>query len=337
MLQYLARRLLLTIPTLLGITFIVFLIVQSAPGGPIEQAMQAISDQPGSAQVSGNMTMSEDVMESIRKQYGFDKPIHVRYGNWLKDLVTLNLGESYVYEEPVIKVITSKFPVSLQFGLTSLFLTYLVCIPLGIAKALKDKSRFDYLTSIIIFLGHSTPGFVLGILLVVFFGGGSFFNLFPIGGLHSDGYESLTTFQQFVDRAHHAVLPLVCYMIGHFASLTMLMKNSLIGELRKDYVKTAVAKGVPKMLVVYKHALRNALVPICTGIGGIFSIIFAGSLLIETVFNLDGFGLLTYTSVLKRDYPVIMASVTLHSLLIMLGNIFSDMVISIVDPRIDFE
>jgi microcin C transport system permease protein len=337
MLQYLARRLLLTIPTLLGITFIVFLIVQSAPGGPIEQAMQAISGQPGTAQVSGDLTMSEDVIENIKKQYGFDKPIHVRYGVWLKDLVTLNLGESYVHEEPVIKVITSKFPVSLQFGLTSLFLTYLVCIPLGIAKALRDKSRFDYLTSIIIFLGHSTPGFVLGILLVVFFGGGSFFNLFPIGGLHSDGYEALTNWQQFLDRAHHAVLPLICYMIGHFASLTMLMKNSLIGELRKDYVKTAIAKGVPHMLVIYKHALRNALVPICTGIGGIFSIIFAGSLLIETVFNLDGIGLLTYTSVLKRDYPVIMASVTLHSLLIMVGNIFSDMVISFVDPRIDFE
>jgi microcin C transport system permease protein len=337
MLQYLLRRFLLMIPTLLGITVVVFVIVQSAPGGPIEQAMQAISGQPGQAQTSGESVMSQEVIEELKAQYGFDKPVLVRYGNWLKNLATFNFGESYVYEEPVIDVIKSKFPVSIQFGLTSLFCAYVICIPLGIAKALRDRSRFDYITSIMMFLAHSTPGFVLGILLIIFFGGGSFLDLFPLGGTMSDNYEFLSTWGQLKDRVHHAVLPIVCYMVAHLTVLTMLMKNSLIGELRKDYVKTAVSKGAPRGIVIYKHALRNALIPIVTGMGGVFSIIFAGSVLIETVFNLDGVGLLTYTSIMKRDYPVIMASVTIHSFLIMLGNIFSDTLLALVDPRIDFE
>ena len=216
-------------------------------------------------------------------------------------------------------------------------MSYFVCIPLGIAKALKDKTGFDYITSIIVFLGHSTPGFVLGILLVIFFGGGSFFDLFPIGGLYSDNYDSLTGIAKLWDRVHHAILPLFCYMVSQIAVLTMLMKNSLIGELTKDYIKTAKAKGVSSFWVVYKHALRNALIPIVTGIGRVFQLIFAGSLLIETVFNLDGIGLLTYTSVTNRDYTVIMASVTFFSLLIILGNIFADVVLVLVAPRIDFE
>jgi microcin C transport system permease protein len=337
MLQYLLRRLMLMIPTLLGITIVVFVIVQSAPGGPIEQAMQAVSGQPGTAQVGGDIAMSQDVIDDLKRQFDFDKPIHVRYFKWLGNTLTFNFGDSFVHEEPVLKVIASKFPVSIQFGLTSLFCAYLICIPLGMAKALRDRSRFDYLTSIGIILGHTTPGFVLGILLVVFFGGGSFLNWFPIGGIRSDMYELMSPFDQFIDRVHHAILPILCYMVSHLAVLTMLMKNSLIGELRKDYIKTAVAKGVPRFWVIYKHGLRNALIPIATGMGGVFSVIFAGSVLIETVFNLDGVGLLTYTSVMKRDYTVIMASVTIHSLLIMLGNVFSDTILALLDPRIDFE
>ncbi len=337
MLTYILRRLLLMIPTLFGITLVVFFIVQAAPGGPIEQALKEMSGDTGGA-VSGSTVISKEVIEDLKKQYDFDKPIYVRYGKWLKTTLTFNFGTSLVYEgEPVLKVIASKFPVSIQFGLTSLCLTYLLCIPLGIAKAVRDKSRFDYLSSMLIFLGHSTPGFVLGILLVVFFGGGSFWNLFPIGGIHSPDYEMLSTGQQIIDRVHHAVLPIICYMVGHIAVITMLMKNSLIGELSKDYIKTARAKGVTHFWVIYKHALRNALIPIVTGIGGIFTLIFAGSVLIETVFNLDGMGLLTYNSVMKRDYTVIMASVTIHSLLIMLGNIFADVMLILVDPRIDFE
>jgi microcin C transport system permease protein len=326
------------IPTLLGITLVVFFIVQSAPGGPIEQAIQEMSGEgQDSGGFSGEVVISQTVLDDLKKQYGFDKPIYERYYIWMKNVLTLDFGRSLIYDEPVIDVIKSKFPVSLQFGLTSLFFTYLVCIPLGITKALKDKKKFDYVTSIFIFLAHSTPGFVLGILLVVFFGGGSFFDVFPIGGLHSNDYETLTFFGKISDRLYHAVLPILCYMVSHIAVITMLMKNSLIGELTKDYIKTAKAKGVRKFHLVYKHGLRNALIPIATGIGTIFKLVFAGSLLIETVFNLDGIGLLAYTSVIKRDYTVIMASVTIHSFLIMLGNLFSDVVLVLVDPRIDFE
>ena len=339
MLTYIARRFLLLIPTLFGISLVVFFIIQSAPGGPIEQAVQEIMEGSGdvASSSSGDVLMSEELLLDLRKQYGFDKPIYVRYWNWLTDVITLDFGRSMIYDEPVFDVIKSKFPVSLQFGLTSLLFTYLLCIPLGIAKAVKDKSRFDYGTSFVIFLGHSTPGFVLGILLIVFFGGGSFYDLFPIGGLYSSNYEALSFFEKIADRSYHAVLPLICYMVSHIAVITMLMKNSLIGELTKDYIKTAKAKGVPQRSIIYKHALRNALIPIATGIGSVFKLVFAGSLLIETVFNLDGIGLLTYTSVIKRDYTVIMASVCLHSILIMLGNIFSDVMLVVVDPRIDFE
>jgi len=338
MLVYITRRLFLLIPTLLGISLVVFFIIQSAPGGPIERAIQQITDGAGQAAASSaNNVISEDVLADLKKQYGFDKPIYVRYWDWFINVLRLEFGRSMVYDEPVFSVIKSKFPVSIQFGLVSLLLAYFLCIPLGIAKAVKDKSRFDYVTSFIVFLGHSTPGFVLGILLIVFFGGGSFFSLFPIGGLHSNEYATLSFFGQIGDRIHHAFLPILCYMISHVAVLTMLMKNSLIGELSKDYIKTAKAKGVPQRSIVYKHALRNALIPIATGIGNIFKLVFAGSLLIETVFNLDGIGLLTYTSVINRDYTVIMASVCLHSLLIMLGNILSDVMLVVVDPRIDFE
>ncbi len=338
MLVYIARRLLLLIPTLFGISLVVFFIIQSAPGGPIEQAIQEVMDGGGDLSSNTNSgTISEEVIQDLKKQYGFDQPIHIRYFKWLGNVLTLDFGRSMIYDEPVFNVIKSKFPVSLQFGLTSLLLTYLLFIPLGIAKAVKDKTRFDYITSFIIFLGHSTPGFVLGILLIVFFGGGSYFSFFPIGGLYSSEYMDLSFFGQIIDRLHHAVLPVLCYMVSHIAVITMLMKNSLIGELSKDYIKTAKAKGVPSRTIVYKHALRNALIPIATGIGNIFKLVFAGSLLIETVFNLDGIGLLTYTSVIKRDYTVIMASVCLHSVLIMLGNIVSDVMLVVVDPRIDFE
>lgn len=333
---YILRRLLLMIPTLLGISVVVFFIIQSAPGGPVEQAIQEMTEGT-EGQFGSEVSISAEVLQDLKEQFGFDKPIHIRYWTWLKDICCLEFGESMIYEEPVFDVIKSKFPVSLQFGLVSLFLTYLLCIPLGITKAVKDKSAFDYLSSTVIFVAHSTPGFVLGVLLVVFFGGGSFFDLFPIGGLHSNLYETLGFFDKLWDRVHHAILPVICYMVSHIAVMTMLMKNSLIGELSKDYIKTAKAKGVPQLWIVYKHALRNALIPIACGVGNIFKLVFAGSLLIETVFNLDGIGLLSYTSVLKRDYPVIMASVGLHSLLIMLGNIFSDVMLVLVDPRIDYE
>jgi microcin C transport system permease protein len=335
------------IPTLLGVTIIVFIIINLAPGSPIEQKLQALkfgggasaggaNQIAGSSSQSGSSTVSNEVLEALKKQYGFDKPIHERYFLWLKNILTLNLGESFTYEEPVSNVITSKFPVSLQFGLFSLLLSYLISIPLGIYKAVKSGSSFDTLSSIVLFIFYSIPPFMLGILLIVFLGGGSFFDLFPIGGITSDNYDDLSFFNQITDRIHHFVLPLFCYVIGSFTSLTLLMKNSLLEEINKDYVRTARAKGLNEKVVILKHALRNALIPIVTGIGSFLSVFFAGSLLIETIFQLDGIGLLSYKSILSRDYNVIMGLVFFQSLLFLLGNIISDLCYVIVDPRIDF-
>lgn len=335
------------IPTLLGVTIIVFIIINLAPGSPIEQKLQALkfgggasaggaNQIAGSSSQSGSSTVSNEVLEALKKQYGFDKPIHERYFLWLKNILTLNLGESFTYEEPVSDVITSKFPVSLQFGLFSLLLSYLISIPLGIYKAVRSGSSFDTLSSIVLFIFYSIPPFMLGILLIVFLGGGSFFDLFPIGGITSDNYDDLSFFNQITDRIHHFVLPLFCYVIGSFTSLTLLMKNSLLEEINKDYVRTARAKGLNEKVVILKHALRNALIPIVTGIGSFLSVFFAGSLLIETIFQLDGIGLLSYKSILSRDYNVIMGLVFFQSLLFLLGNIISDLCYVIVDPRIDF-
>ncbi len=342
--QYLFKRLLILIPTLFGVTLIVFFIINFAPGSPIEQKIQALrfgsagGGAEASSSNSGNSgAVSNEVIEALKKQYGFDKPVHVRYWIWLKNLSKMDFGESFTYEEKVTDVIFSKFPVSLQFGLVSFLLTYLVCIPLGIMKAIKHGSAFDLGTSFVLFVMYSIPSFMLGILLIVFFSGGSFFDWFPIGGAVSDNFDDLTKVEQLWDRAHHFVLPLICYMMGSFTTLTLLMKNSILDEIRKDYIRTARAKGLPERTVYLKHALRNALIPIATGIGSFLMVFFAGSLLLETIFQLDGIGLLGYKSVLSRDYNVIMGLVFLQSVLFLLGNIISDISYVLVDPRIDFE
>ncbi len=345
MTKYLLKRLLIMLPTLLGVTVIVFVIINLAPGSPIEQKLQALKfgggsgqaqSLSGSQQSSGSNTVSNEVMEALKKQYGFDKPLLERYIIWLKNIVTFNLGESFTYEEPVTNVIVSKFPVSLQFGFFSFLLSYLISIPLGIIKAVKSGSRFDTISSLVLFIFYSIPPFMLGILLIVFLAGGSFLDLFPIGGIASDHYDDMSFFEQVVDRIHHFVLPLICYVIGSFTSLTLLMKNSLLEEINKDYVRTARAKGLSEKVVVMKHALRNALIPIATGIGSFLTIFFAGSLLIETIFQLDGIGLLSYKSILSRDYNVIMGLVFFQSLLFLVGNLISDLCYILVDPRIDF-
>ena len=345
MFQYLIRRLLVMIPTLFGITIVVFAIINLAPGSPVEQKLQAI--RFGSSQGSGggavgtqggrgDSSVSNEVIQALNKQYGFDKPMHVRYGIWLKNLSTLDFGQSFTYEEPVLKVITSKFPVSIQFGIVSLILTYLVCIPLGILMAIKENKFFDITTSFLLSVFYSIPPFMLGILMIVFFAGGSFFNWFPIGQLVSDQYDSLGFWAKIWDRVHHFILPLICYMIGSFTTLTVLMKNSILEEIKKDYIRTARAKGLDEKTVYLKHALRNALIPVVTGIGGFLSLFFAGSLLIESIFQLDGMGLLSYNSVLARDYNVIMGLVFIQSILYLAGNLISDLIYVVVDPRIDF-
>ena len=344
MLKYFFRRLAILIPTLIGVTIVVFAIINMAPGGPIEQRIQQMrfsggdgSGAPSNATNRGSTQgVSNEIMEALKKQYGFDKPVHERYFLWIKNIMNLNFGESFTYEEPVLEVIVSKFPVSLQFGIISLFLSYLISIPLGILKAIKHGSLFDVSSSFILFVFYSIPSFMLAILLIVTFSGGSFLEIFPIGGIQSEIFDELSGWEQFVDRVHHFTLPLVCYTIGSFTSLTILMKNSLIEEIKKDYIRTARAKGVSEKVVYMKHALRNALIPIVTGLGGFLSVFFAGSLLLETIFQLDGIGLLSYKSILSRDYNVIMGLVFIQSALFLLGNIISDFAYVLVDPRIDF-
>lgn len=342
MLKYFFRRILILIPTLLGVTVVVFAIINMAPGGPIDQKLHEMRFGGGGGE--GISTSSrgstqgvpDEVLNALKKQYGFDKPIHERYLLWLKNIVTLNFGESFTYEEPVLDVIVSKFPVSLQFGIISLFLSYLISIPLGIWKALKNGSFFDVSSSFILFVFYSIPSFMLAILLIVVFSGGSFWELFPVGGIQSEMFDELSGWEKFLDRVHHFTLPLICYTIGSFTSLTVLMKNSIIEEIKKDYIRTARAKGLEEKVVYMKHALRNALIPIVTGLGGFLSVFFAGSLLLETIFQLDGIGLLSYKSILSRDYNVIMGLVFIQSGLFLLGNVISDFAYVLVDPRIDF-
>lgn len=340
MLNYLLRRIILMIPTLIGITLVVFFIINLAPGSPIEQQLQALKFS-GSAETAtnsaGEATVSKEVLDALKKQYGFDKPVHERYWIWLKNLTVLDFGESFTYEEEVTNVILSKFPVSLQFGIASLILSYLISIPLGVFKAIKHGSKFDYITSFILFVAYSIPGFMLAIILIVFLAGGSFLDIFPIGGLYSDFYDEMNTWERIVDRIYHFILPLICYTIGSYTTLTLLMKNSLMEEIQKDYVRTAKAKGLEDKIVYFKHALRNALIPIVTGLGGFLGVFFAGSLLLEKIFQLDGIGLLGFNSVLSRDYNVIMGLLAIQALLMLIGNIISDIAYVIVDPRIDFK
>lgn len=332
------------IPTLFGITLIVFAVINLAPGSPIENKIQQLrfAGAAGGSDAAASTTddgsgISEEVIEALKKQYGFDKPVHIRYFIWLKNLSVLDFGESFTYEEPVLNVIASKLSVSLQFGLVSLVLVYLVCIPLGILKAIFNTTIFDHVTSFIIMAMYSIPGFMFGILLIVFFAGGNFWEIFPVGELYSDEYEFLDFWGKVGDRIYHFILPLASYMISSFTILTMLQKNSLLEEIKKDYVRTARAKGLDEKKVYLKHALRNALIPVVTGIGNFLTLFFAGSILIETIFNLDGMGLLSYKSILERDYNVIMGIIFIQSSLMLIGNLISDIMFVLVDPRIDFK
>ncbi|WP_372654853.1 ABC transporter permease subunit [Halobacteriovorax sp.] len=345
MFNYILRRILLMIPVLIGITVVTFAIINVAPGSPIEQKIQQMrfggvgADGGGNAGMSNSSkdsAISEEVLEALKKQYGFDKPVHVRYWIWLTNIAKLDFGESFTYEEPVLDVVSSKFPVSLQFGVVSLLLSYLICIPLGVIKAIKNGTKFDMISSVVLSGMYSIPGFMLGIILIVFLAGGAFFEWFPVGELYSDEYYDMNLWEKIVDRTHHFILPLISYMISQFTVLTLLMKNSLIEEIKKDYVRTARAKGLSEKVVYLKHALRNALIPIVTGIGSFLAVFFAGSLLIETIFQLDGMGLLGYQSLLERDYNVIMGLVFIQSLIMLVGNLISDLCYVLVDPRIDF-
>lgn len=337
MTSYIIRRLLLMIPTLLGITVVCFVLVQAVPGGPVEQAISKMQAQSAARGGDASKRLSAEEIENIRAYFGFDKPAHVRYFTWLGNMLRLEMGRSYVFQEPVWDVIARRFPISLFFGITSLVLAYGISVPLGVVKALRHGGTFDAATSALMFAGYVMPGYALGILLILLFGGGSFLNWFPISGIVSDNWELLSPVGKVLDFLHHMCLPLVCYMIGQFAFLTLLMKNTVLEELNKDYVRTAMAKGVDFRTAVWRHAFRNSLIPLVTGLAELFLVFFAGSLLIEKVFDIPGMGLLFYEAIDGRDYNVVLAIIVFTSLLAMLGRLFSDIMYAAVDPRIRFD
>lgn len=341
MTAYFIRRLLLLIPTFLGITFIVFAITRFVPGGPIEQMMaatQAAASEGGAS--GGAMTTSveipQSVLDALNRQYHFDKPFYAAYFLWLGDLITLNLGKSYKFNQPVLDIIVARFPVSIYFGLIGFVLAYSVCVPLGVYKAIKHGTVFDFASSALVFVGYSIPGWALGAVLLVLFGGGSFWDLFPLGGFRSDGWEEMGLGGKVADQVHHTFLPVIAYAVGSFATLTVLMKNSLMENLGQDYVRTAFAKGLGERRVILVHALRNSLIPISTGLGHAIGLVMAGSYLIEYVFNIDGIGYLAYTSIIERDYAVVMGILVINTGLVLIGNILSDVLYVVVDPRIRF-
>jgi len=345
MTAYFIRRFLLIIPTFIGITLAVFVVMQFVPGGPVERQIMryqmAAMTQGGSGGVSasgrGSNALPEEQIEEIRRYYGFDKPAHIRYAKWLWNVIHLDLGTSYIYQDPVWDIIKSRFPISIFLGLTGFILSYVVCIPLGVVKAVRHGSRFDFFSSVIVFLGYAVPGWALGTALLVLFGGGSFWNLFPLGGFRPDNWEYLGVWGKITGQLHHMALPVFCYMVGAFATETILTKNSLMENLGQDYVRTAFAKGLSERRVIFVHALRNSLIPLVTGLGNAISLILAGSFLIERVFNIDGMGYLGYTAILQRDYPVALGILVISSLLMLIGNILSDIIYALVDPRIRFQ
>jgi microcin C transport system permease protein len=345
MTSYFIRRFLLIIPTFLGITLLVFFIMQIVPGGPLEQEIMKLrmglaaggEVAVGSTGQTGGLEIPQEALDEMKKFYGFDKPIYIRYGKWLFNLVRFDMGRSYVFGEPVWKVIRERFPISIYFGLIGFLLAYMVCIPLGVFKAIKHGSPFDFLSSFLVFLGYSIPGWAMGAILLVLLGGGSFWNVFPLGGFRSEFWDNLSLWGKVWDQIHHTILPVLAYMVGSFATLTVLMKNSLMENLGQDYVRTAFAKGLSEKRVIFVHALRNSLIPIATGLGHLFSIILAGSYLIEYTFNINGMGLLGFTSIVKRDYPVVLGIMVIASLLRLVGNIISDVLYALIDPRIRFK
>ena len=346
MAAYILKRLLLMIPTLIGVLLITFVVIQFVPGGPVEQLVAQLKGQGAQGEVSagveglyrGARGLDEERINELKAFYGFDKPAWQRFVEMLGNYLTFNLGESYFHHQSVMELVVSKLPVSISLGVWTFFITYLTCIPLGVAKAVRDGTPFDVVTSTLILIGYAIPGFVLGITLLVLFGGGSFWDIFPLRGLVSDNWEELSLLGKILDYLWHMVLPITASVVGSFAVMTMLTKNSFLDEIRKQYVLTARAKGLGENTVLYKHVFRNAIIPLITGFPGAFiAAFFSSSLLIETIFSLDGLGLLSYNSVLNRDYPVVMGTLYLFTLLGLLGKLLTDICYVLVDPRIQFE
>ena len=365
MAAYLVHRLLLMIPTLFGILLVAFVVVQFAPGGPVERVLAQMSGQDtgatarmggsggdlgnrqlqGAGQLDamnlkyrGAQGLDPAFIKKLEQQFGFDKPAYVRFFIMVKNYLTFDFGNSFFRSISVIDLIKEKLPVSISLGLWMTLLTYLISIPLGIAKAVRDGSRFDTVTSTLIIIGYAVPGFLLAILLIVLFAGGSFWNIFPLRGLTSENWSLLPWYGKIADYFWHITLPVGAMMVGSFATMTLLTKNSFLDEIRKQYVLTARAKGLTERRVLYGHVFRNAMLIVIAGFAGTFvGAFFGGSLLIETIFSLDGLGLLSFESVLNRDYPVVFANLYIFALIGLVVNLISDFTYTLIDPRIDFE
>ncbi len=356
MLAYIIRRLLLIVPTLLGILTLNFFIIQAAPGGPVEQMIaqlegleagttarlgggtQAEVRRSSNSQYRGAQGLDPELIAKIEKMYGFDKPIGERFLIMLKSYATLDFGTSFFRDKKVTDLILEKMPVSISLGLWSTLLIYLISIPLGIKKAVRSGSDFDIWTSSVVIIGNAIPSFLFAILLIVLFAGGSYLQWFPLRGLTSPNFEELSTFGQILDYFWHLVLPITALVIGGFATLTMLTKNSFLDEISKQYVVTARAKGLTENKVLYGHVFRNAMLIIIAGFpAALVGIFFTGAFLIEIIFSLDGLGLLSFESVLSRDYPVIFGTLFIFTLISLVVGLISDITYTLVDPRIDFE
>jgi microcin C transport system permease protein len=367
MAAYILRRLLLMIPTLLGIMVVNFALIQFAPGGPIEHILAQIQGQDiaatariggagggevGAAAGQGNALganatggkyrgargLDPEFVKELEHQFGFDKPAYVRFGDMIWNYLRFDFGQSYYRDTSVISLIGDKLPVSISLGLWTTLITYLVSVPLGIAKAVRDGSRFDVWTSAAIVVGYAVPGFLFAVLLIVVFAGGTFFDVFPLRGLTSDNWAQLSWPMRIADYFWHLVLPVTSMVISAFATTTLLTKNSFLDEIRKHYVVTARAKGLTERRVLYGHVFRNAMLIVISGFPGAFvAIFFTNALLIETIFSLDGLGLLSFESVINRDYPVVFATLYIFSLIGLVIGLISDLTYTWVDPRIDFE
>ena len=339
--EYFIRRLLLVIPTFLGITISCFLLCQFVPGGPVEQYMITMRGLGSDAPVSNlpSQSISENQREALEAHFGFDQPFPKRYWKWLvTDRMGMTVASYKFSNKSVWELIKERFPVSLTFGITGFLLSYLVCIPLGIAKALRNGSRFDLVSSLVVFIGYAIPAFAFGMLLKMLFCGTSdaFLDVFPIGGFRSEEWESLSFAGRVHDQFMHMFLPVLCYVISSFAVLTLLMKNSLLEQIGQDYIRTVLAKGGTMRRAIWGHAFRNALIPIATGFGEILTVMFAGSVLIEKVFDIPGIGLLSLDAIVGRDYMVFMGILAITALLGLLGRILSDFCYVLIDPRINF-
>jgi microcin C transport system permease protein len=364
---YIVRRILFMIPTLFGIMLVSFVVVQFAPGGPVERVIAQLSgsDTGATSRISGSaggdfgargqaqgasgldavsskyrgaQGLDPAFIKSLEKQFGFDKPAHERFFIMVKNFITFDFGKSYFRDVSVLQLIKEKLPVSMSLGIWMMLLTYLISIPLGIRKAVRDGTRFDVWTSGVIIIGYALPGFLVAILLIILFAGGSFFNIFPLRGLTSDYWDTLPWWGKVMDYFWHLVLPIVSMMLGAFATMALLTKNSFLDEIRKQYVLTARAKGNTERQVLYGHVFRNAMLIVIAGFPGAFvHAFFSGSLLIETIFSLDGLGLLSFESVLNRDYPVVFANLYIFALIGLIVNLIADLTYTWVDPRIDFE